>query len=223
MALNALIFGAIGTLAETSDLQREAFNRAFRQSGLDWDWDAATYQRLLQTPGGARRIADEARSTGVMVDAAAVHSRKVANFRALVLERGIALRPGVADTLAAARAAGLKLGWATSTNPQTVALIREGLGQSLPADIFDHIGDSSDGRAPKPAPDAYLRALSAMGVSADAALAVEDTPESATAALAAGLACIAFAGEAAALRQFPPGCIRVEALSPALLHLKMAA
>jgi beta-phosphoglucomutase-like phosphatase (HAD superfamily) len=38
--LQAVIFGSIGTIAETSDIQRQAFNLAFAEAGLDWNWDA---------------------------------------------------------------------------------------------------------------------------------------------------------------------------------------
>ena len=33
--MKAILFGSIGTLIETSDLQREAFNEAFKEAGLD--------------------------------------------------------------------------------------------------------------------------------------------------------------------------------------------
>ena len=36
MTFKAVLFGSIGTLAETSDLQRNAFNEAFKISGLNW-------------------------------------------------------------------------------------------------------------------------------------------------------------------------------------------
>ena len=33
--MRALIFGSIGVLVETSELQRQAYNRAFAEHGLD--------------------------------------------------------------------------------------------------------------------------------------------------------------------------------------------
>jgi beta-phosphoglucomutase-like phosphatase (HAD superfamily) len=54
--LKAVIFGAIGTIAETSDIQRQAFNLAFAEAGLDWNWDAQTYHDLLKINGGQNRI-----------------------------------------------------------------------------------------------------------------------------------------------------------------------
>ena len=37
--MKALLFGSIGTLIETSNIQRESFNQAFKEIGLDWHWD----------------------------------------------------------------------------------------------------------------------------------------------------------------------------------------
>lgn len=36
MSLQALIFDLDGTLAETEEIHRKAFNRAFADAGLDW-------------------------------------------------------------------------------------------------------------------------------------------------------------------------------------------
>ena len=55
--MTAVLFGSIGALADTSELQREAFNEAFRAHGLDWNWSQDEYQRLLAESGGEQRIA----------------------------------------------------------------------------------------------------------------------------------------------------------------------
>jgi beta-phosphoglucomutase-like phosphatase (HAD superfamily) len=36
---NALIFDVDGTMAETEELHRRAFNESFVKFGLDWMWD----------------------------------------------------------------------------------------------------------------------------------------------------------------------------------------
>ena len=56
--MKAILFGSIGTLIETSDLQREAFNQAFKEAGLDWYWDQEDYTKLLKKSGGTKRIED---------------------------------------------------------------------------------------------------------------------------------------------------------------------
>ena len=52
--LSALIFDVDGTLAETEELHREAFNKAFAAAALDWHWDQALYGQLLAVSGGKR-------------------------------------------------------------------------------------------------------------------------------------------------------------------------
>ena len=55
--LRALIFDVDGTLAETEDLHRQAFNRAFAELGLSWRWAPALYADLLTVMGGKERLA----------------------------------------------------------------------------------------------------------------------------------------------------------------------
>jgi phosphoglycolate phosphatase-like HAD superfamily hydrolase len=62
--MSAILFGSIGTIADTSELQRQAFNQAFKAHGLDWCWDREEYLTLLEKSGGQKRIADYAGSTG---------------------------------------------------------------------------------------------------------------------------------------------------------------
>ena len=38
MELKALIFDVDGTLAETEEVHRQAFNETFAAQGLDWHW-----------------------------------------------------------------------------------------------------------------------------------------------------------------------------------------
>ncbi len=55
--LEALIFDVDGTLADTErDGHRVAFNQAFTEAGLEWDWDVELYGELLQVTGGKERI-----------------------------------------------------------------------------------------------------------------------------------------------------------------------
>ena len=48
MKYKALLFGSIGTLIESSNIQRNSFNEAFKEAGLDWYWDEQDYKILLK-------------------------------------------------------------------------------------------------------------------------------------------------------------------------------
>ena len=78
--MSAILFGSISTLADTSELQRQAFNDAFQAYGLDWEWSRDDYASMLGSNGGAQRIEDYAASRGADVDAAAVHAKKSADL-----------------------------------------------------------------------------------------------------------------------------------------------
>ena len=54
--LAALVFDVDGTLADTEHAHLAAFNQAFAQAGLPWQWDLAGYTRLLEVAGGRERI-----------------------------------------------------------------------------------------------------------------------------------------------------------------------
>ena len=45
--MKAILFGSIGTLVETSEIQRKSYNLAFEKVGVEWYWNTATYCNLL--------------------------------------------------------------------------------------------------------------------------------------------------------------------------------
>jgi beta-phosphoglucomutase-like phosphatase (HAD superfamily) len=47
MTLKAVIFDVDGTLADTEDAHRLAFNATFRDFRLPWEWDVPLYRELL--------------------------------------------------------------------------------------------------------------------------------------------------------------------------------
>jgi HAD superfamily hydrolase (TIGR01509 family) len=197
--LKAVIFGAIGVIAETSDIQRQAFNAAFAEAGLDWNWDADTYRRLLTINGGQARLrayrAEDSGRSGV-TDAviATLHQRKTHHYATLTAEGQLRPRTGVAELIAACQAADIRVALCTSTSVDNVNAIAHALGGALDFDAFASITTMDKIKAVKPAPDAYLHCLSALGLGPDAVVAIEDTPVSMASAIAAGIAVIATPG-----------------------------
>ena len=55
--LEVLLFDVDGTLADTEDFHRQAFNLAFADAGLDWSWDQSLYKSLLAVTGGEAVVA----------------------------------------------------------------------------------------------------------------------------------------------------------------------
>lgn len=193
--MKALLFGSIGTLAETSELQREAFNRAFAEHNLDWHWPREQYQKLLKDSGGKQRIEHFAQSQGENVDAEAIHATKSRVFQELLREKSIQPRSGVAETIQQAKKAGIKLGLVTTTSRENVDNLLKALESEVSADDFDIIVDSGQVKAKKPEAEAYLLALEKLQVDANDAIAIEDNQDGFTAAQDAGISSYAFGGD----------------------------
>ena len=188
--MKALLLGSIGTLADTSELQRQAFNDAFREHGLDWHWERDEYRYMLRTSGGTRRIAAQAEAEDAIVDADAVHATKSRRFQELLSDGAAEPRPGVPDLIARARAEGVKLGFVTTTSAENVSTLLSGL--DIDRGAFDVVVTRGDVAAPKPAPDCYLHAADRLGIATGDCLAVEDNVDGARAAMAAGMTCLAW-------------------------------
>lgn len=197
MSFQALIFDVDGTLAETEDTHRKAFNKTFRENGLDWNWDRTLYKKLLAVTGGKERmrhfIDDYSPATGRQLqaeDIAALHAKKTNIYNEMVASGEMTLRPGVAELLQQAREVGVRLAIATTTSQANVTtLITSTLGaQAL--DWFETIGAGEHAKHKKPAPDIYLWVLDKLKLPAAACLAVEDSANGLRAAMAAGLATL---------------------------------
>lgn len=198
MPVTTLLFGSIGVVAETSDIQRRAYNRALAEAGLGWDWDRETYSELLNQSGGKDRLAMLAAATGTPLTPAAIdaiHARKTEIACAEVVARRVAPRPGVVALLRLARERGLRTGFVTSTYRANIEAILTAAAPALTAADFDVVIGRDDVAAGKPAPDAYRTALERLGAHPEAALAIEDTASSVIAARRAGIAVVATPGE----------------------------
>ena len=194
--MKTLIFDVDGTLAETEEVHRAAFNRVFAEHGLDWNWNVDLYRELLKTTGGKERMRAYAKMVGAELDDAQIqrmHLAKNAHYGALTRGRAT-LRPGVEDLIRRGHAAGLKLAICTTTSRANIeALIEATLGAEGFA-LFDTIVGAEDAPVKKPAPDAYLLALKRLGLPAADCLAFEDSANGLAAARAAGIATVVTPG-----------------------------
>jgi beta-phosphoglucomutase-like phosphatase (HAD superfamily) len=193
--LRALIFDVDGTLADTEEAHRRAFNEAFQQLGLPWNWSKPKYAHLLLTAGGKERLAAYIDSldlppTGrleLMGRIESIHRAKTLNYTRMVLAGGVALRDGVARLIDDAARAHVSLGIATTTTFANVeALLRMGVGAGA-LDRFAVIGAAGNAARKKPAADIYEYVLRQLGASPQECVAIEDSANGLRAAKAAGL------------------------------------
>ncbi len=197
--LHAVLFDVDGTLADTEqDGHRLAFNAAFKQFNLDWDWDIDLYGELLQITGGKERIyyymnkyAPAALdNNGITEWIASLHKTKTKYFESLIETGNIPLRPGVARLIHELRQKNVKLAIATTTTMENVtALLKSTLGQES-IDWFDVIGAGDIVPRKKPSPDIYHWVLDQLQLNPHHCIAIEDSENGLKAALAANLATL---------------------------------
>jgi len=197
MPLEALIFDVDGTLAETEELHRQAFNSTFRAFWLDWKWDQALYRDLLKVTGGKERIRHYIQNWNPPGSDAAIskvnelHAEKTARYAALVNKREASPRPGILRLITEAHETGLPIAIATTTTPDNVvALLQSMLGDNAES-WFSVIAAGDMVPAKKPAPDIYRWALEKLGVDAKHCVAFEDSFNGVQSARQAGIAVVA--------------------------------
>jgi HAD superfamily hydrolase (TIGR01509 family) len=196
--LKAIIFDVDGTLADTEEVHRLAFNHSFGEFGLEWNWAPELYEQLLSISGGRERIAaygtelrgrfsSEAEFEQFV---AALHKAKTRKYAAMLTEGEVPLRPGVARVIQQAREADLALAIATSSalsNAETL------LDNNLPPgwrDWFSAIETCDSVAKKKPSPAVYRAVLDDIATGPEYVVAVEDTQNGLRAATGAGLTTV---------------------------------
>ncbi len=181
--IRALIFDFDGLILETEEPIYRSWKEVYEARGV-----ALPFELWVKTVGSSNQAFHPQRFLEERVGAPLpqdVIDRRIA--RRLELVRAEALRPGVADLAVAARAAGMKVGVASSSSRDWVKGHLERLGI---VDLFDCLRARDDVEHVKPEPDLYLASLDCLGVVAAEAVAIEDSPNGITAAKSAGLRCV---------------------------------
>ena len=199
LSFAALIFDVDGTLADTEELHRQAFNEAFFSCGVSWRWGPALYAELLQITGGKERIANyisrqqlPAAERGRLLRLIPqMHAAKTRLYRELVGLGHLRPRAGVLRLIKEARKAGVKLAIASTTSPENVeSLLVSSFGHDAPR-WFSAIATGDIVARKKPAPDIYKVALEMLSVMPDQAIAFEDSELGVRSAKSAGLYTVA--------------------------------
>jgi len=177
----AVVFDNDGLLLDTEDAWTRAETTLFERRGATFtpehkreligtsvETSARKLELMLGLPGEGAALMEE------------LHELVTAE-----LDAGVPPRPGALELLAAVRAAGLPVGLASNSPRDFVerALAVAGLGNGR----FDVVVSADDVAAPKPAPDLYLAACSALGAAPERAAALEDSQTGVESARAAGL------------------------------------
>lgn len=184
--LKALIFDFDGTLLDTETIEFEAWQTIYREHGTDLaltDWLEG-----VGTWFGFDPYVDLTQKLGRVVDHDAIKVRLRALIDHVLLDT--LPRDGTLRLLDEAKAHGLKLGVASSSSH---AWVDGHLARYNLLGMFDAIKcrDDVGNERTKPQPDLYVATLAALGVTADEAIAFEDSLNGVKAAKAAGIYVIA--------------------------------
>ena len=192
--IKAILFGSIGTIVETSDIQRNSFNDAFRLTGLNWNWGELEYKKLLKKSGGTTRIKEFGDKMNIVVDCKKIRDLKTKIFNEYMNKNKLKPRDGVLEVIEYAKLHNIKIGLASTTSIENIDAIFKTLNKKIEKKDFDFIGNNELIKKVKPEPDIYIKALNDLGVNRDECIAIEDSLDSALSALRAKVECIAFPG-----------------------------
>jgi HAD superfamily hydrolase (TIGR01509 family) len=196
--LKAVFFDQDGVIIETErDGHRVSFNNAFKEFGLNIEWDVESYHELLQVGGGKERIKFYFQKMGLSnpdydkdpdVYIKMLHTRKTELFTGLIKAGKLPLRPGVRRLMEEINSRGAFLGICTTSNEKAAEAVEKYMLQGIKIDLL-LAGDVVKNK--KPDPEIYQMALEKFGVSSANAFVVEDSRIGVLAGKGAGIAVIA--------------------------------
>jgi putative hydrolase of the HAD superfamily len=184
--LAALLLDFDGTLVDTESTVLASWHHLYAELGHELD-----LVRWLSSVGGDvdDRYDALAALVGQSFDREAAHVLR--REREMALVGDLPLRDGWAELLDRAADAGLRLAVVSSSPDHWVRGHLDRLGL---LDRFELLVTREHAERGKPHPDLYLVAVERIGLPAEQVLAVEDSVNGATAALAAGLEVVAVPG-----------------------------
>jgi HAD superfamily hydrolase (TIGR01509 family) len=194
--MKALIFDCDGVLVDTErDGHRVAFNRAFAAAGIDAEWDVELYGELLKIAGGKERMTHYFNEAGWPNGQTAaslipeLHKRKTTIFTELIASGELPLRPGITRIIDEARAAGIRLGVCTTSDPKAINGVLDLMGAQRKG-WFEIVLAGDVVAKKKPNPEIYNLARAKLGLDARDCVVIEDSRNGLLAASGAGMRCL---------------------------------
>ncbi len=193
--LKAIIFDVDGTLAATEETHRLAFNEAFVEFNIPFQWPVSEYVELLAISGGKERIYSFLKSKKFTVPenenlrdyTLKIHQRKSQIYREKLIAGHIGLRTGVERLIKQAKDKNITMAIATSTSTANVEVVlKNALGEDA-LSYFDTLVSCDLVADKKPSPAVYQYALANLGLKPENCIVIEDTSNGNRAALAAGM------------------------------------
>lgn len=196
--IKALLFDQDGVIVDTErDGHRVAFNRAFKEFGLEIEWDIETYGELLKISGGKERLKHYIQTYGILKFSneeeesqfiKQIHERKTDIFIELIENGQLPLRPGIKRIMQEAKNNSLKIGICTTSSERAARAIAQKMLGDIKIDLL-LAGDVVHKK--KPDPEIYLLALEKLGLTSKQCIVIEDSKNGILAAKQAGMHVVA--------------------------------
>ena len=192
--MKSLLFGSIGSLVECSEIQRKAFNEAFKEFGVNWYWNVANYTKMLQKPGGLNRLIEYSKNELNSDAVKQIYLLKIKHFK-LLSENNLMPRDGVLEVIQYALKHNIKIAFITTTTKETLDLVINNLSNYIDFSKFDLITHDELVSKRKPDPEIYKFALKNLGVTHSNSIVIENTLESCNSSINAKIQTLLYPGE----------------------------
>jgi HAD superfamily hydrolase (TIGR01509 family) len=185
----AIIFDMDGVLVDSENIYKVIEKELFDEVGVNIDHEEHIAYQGCSNPVMWGLIKEKHRLSHSLDHLVDITEEKVINYFSCLPV--IEPMPGIVDLLKYLRERGIKLALASSSTIDVIRIIltRTGLGI-----FFDAIADCIEAGAGKPDPAIFLLAQKKLGIAKEYCVVIEDSTNGIKAALAAGIACIAYNG-----------------------------
>ena len=181
-----------GTIANTElEAHLPAFNNAFNDLGIDWNWDIIEYIQLLRINGGKNRIAYYSKLNNYSLSddlIIKIHEKKQFHYLETIKENCVNFKTGVYRLVNELNRKKIRQFIVTSSSKKQVDLLVEYLFNGF--NPFEFIISSDDVEFKKPNPLPYLKAVKLSGIKKNKSIVFEDSNPGLKSSLAAKLPTI---------------------------------
>ena len=181
-----------GTIANTElEAHLPAFNNAFNDLGIDWNWDITEYVQLLRINGGKNRIAYYSKLNNYSLSddlIIKIHEKKQFHYLEIIKENCVNFKTGVYRLINELNRKKIRQFIVTSSSKKQVDLLVEYLFNGF--NPLEFIISSDDVEFKKPNPLQYLKAVKLSGIKKNKSIVFEDSNPGLKSSLAAKLPTI---------------------------------
>ena len=229
MTLQLVISDLDGTIVETEDYHRRAYNGLFEELGFDTRWTKQDYVNRLNVMGGGKLkevfswINKPDSEYGKFKEE--TYLRKTQVYLQLIthdLRAGaLGLRPGVQRLFAEIEKAGVPIAIGTACEKNAAYQVLDAAFHTSFTRKLEALCGGDDTPLKKPNPAIYLLVAEQCGVDPYNCVVLEDTHHGMMAALSAGMKCVASPSEYALSHDFSDATLQVKDFqtpSPLTLH-----